>query len=103
MHDFLPKENRDDVVEVKRSRVPRLGDDERPYLEHYVIRMPRYYWRLLDWMQEKRGMGASFIFHHCDVVKFQKWEKISEFFMFFIDDWIKKENDLRRVFNSVNT
>lgn len=95
---FLPADERDETLDIKRFTVPRLGEDEYPFLKHYVIKMPRYYWRLLDWMERRRGMGANFIFHHCDVVKFKSWDRISEFFIFFIDDWIEKENTLRRVF-----
>lgn len=93
---------KDDVLDVRKYCIPKMRSDGYPYREHCIVEMPRYYWRLLDWMQTNRGMGGSFLFHHCDVVNFKKWDQISEFFMFFIDDWIRKENTLERKFNAVS-
>ncbi|TCP38072.1 hypothetical protein [Rhodovulum marinum] len=82
--DFLPR-HEDDDVEIK-NYYPVPG-------RHRGVRvtMPKYYWRLLDWLSDRRSVTAGYIIHHFANSRYEDWSRISEYFILLIDDWVRWE------------
>ncbi|WP_299680547.1 hypothetical protein [uncultured Roseobacter sp.] len=84
IEDFLPRHEDDDVLIKAAFPIPEK--------KHSAwVRLPKYYWRLLDWMSDRRNVTAGYIIHHYAISRYEDWNQISGYFVMFIDDWIKWE------------
>lgn len=82
--NFLPR-HEDDDIEIKNT-YPVPGRRRGVW-----VKLPKYYWRLLDWLSDRRSVDAGYIIHVFAKSRYDDWSLLSDYFKLVIDDWIKWE------------